>query len=86
MEIVPTLLLTIGVKTSSEACNYRQQKGQDTSCFEENADPKASVKEHDICESYSFALRWKEPPVQGFWMMDCVASSGRVGGVQVFQF
>lgn len=61
-------------------------KGQDTSCFEENTDPNTSVKEHDMCERSSFALKWKEPPVHGFWMMDYVASSRRVGGLQGFQF
>lgn len=36
------------------------------SCFEENIDPNTFVKEPDICESYSFALKWKEPLLIAF--------------------
>lgn len=83
MEIVPPLLLTQGVKASpSEACSYRH--GWDISCFEENIDPNTFVKEPDICESYSFALKWKEPLLIAFGWWTMLLLQGQLGGFKTF--
>lgn len=81
MKIVPPFLLTAGVKTSpSEACNYRHnRKGKIHLALRKTLIPKPLLKS---TTSVRALLSMERAPVQGFWMMDCVASSGRVEGLQ----